>query len=131
MRTGATRFALPSLMLVLATIVVWAAPTVALGQDAFSPAGSMTNARNAPTATLLGSGKVLFAGGDTSSGSIVSPDTSAELYEPTTNAFSRAAIMATARTDHTATLLGSGKVLIAGGSSFTGPALASAELYDP
>ena len=38
--------------------------------------------------------------------------------------------MATARTNHTATLLDSGKVLVAGGSDGTSP-LKSAELYDP
>jgi hypothetical protein len=39
--------------------------------------------------------------------------------------------MATARTGATATLLNSGKVLVAGGLDSTGKALVSAELYDP
>ncbi len=39
--------------------------------------------------------------------------------------------MATARERHTATLLPSGKVLVAGGSDATGASTATAELYDP
>jgi hypothetical protein len=39
--------------------------------------------------------------------------------------------MGTARYDHTATLLPSGKVLAAGGTNFRGDHLSSAELYDP
>ena len=39
--------------------------------------------------------------------------------------------LVTARTDHTATLLPNGKVLVAGGQSPGGSILTSAELYDP
>jgi len=45
--------------------------------------------------------------------------------------WSAAGSLATARYYHTATLLPSGKVLVAGGSSASGGSLASAELYDP
>jgi hypothetical protein len=46
-------------------------------------------------------------------------------------AFTTVGSMATARADHTATLLSSGKVLIAGGRGTNFQPLAEAELYDP
>ena len=58
---------------------------------------------------------------------------STELYDPATNSFAApadTAVMNTARTFATATLLPSGKVLIAGGWGNSGP-LSSTELYDP
>ena len=55
---------------------------------------------------------------------------SAELYDPSAGAFTATGSMSAARYDHTATLLASGKVLIAGGANVVG-LLASAELYDP
>ena len=48
-----------------------------------------------------------------------------------TGLWSRAASLATGREGHTATLLSSGKVLIAGGTDGRGKVLASAEIYDP
>lgn len=45
--------------------------------------------------------------------------------------FATTGSMAEARTNHTATLLTNGKVLVAGGSDSGGSSLSSAELYDP
>src|SRR5437879_275873 len=92
----------------------------------FSPTGSMGTARVRHTSTLLPNGKVLLAGGSPISSSGISL-ASAELYDPATGTFTPTGSMGTARQTHTATLLPTGKVLIAGGSS----TLASAELYDP
>jgi hypothetical protein len=76
---------------------------------------------------LLPNGKVLVAGGETSS---YIPLASAELYDPATGNWTATGSLATARELHTATLLPSGKVLVAGGLGNSG-VRASAELYDP
>jgi N-acetylneuraminic acid mutarotase len=55
---------------------------------------------------------------------------SAELHDPASNTWSPAASLAATRYNHTATLLPSGKLLIAGGYNGTSY-LSSAELYDP
>ena len=55
---------------------------------------------------------------------------SAELYDPASGSWSDTGSLGTARVYHTATLLPSGKVLVAGGVDGSG-VLSSAELYDP
>lgn len=69
----------------------------------------------------------MIATGYSTGGILVS---SAELYNPATRTFSATGSMKTARSFHTATLLNSGMVLLAGGYNNTGP-LGSAELYNP
>lgn len=54
---------------------------------------------------------------------------SVEVYDPATNAWSSASSVVTARQSHTATLLSSGKVLVAG--RVNSGYLASAALYTP
>ena len=98
------------------------------GTGKFTRTGSMKVARQSYTATVLRDGRVLVAGGDTSSGSL----SSAELYDPATGTFRLTGSMTDARRSHTATLLTSGDVLIAGGGGPMGASsLASAELFDP
>ena len=55
---------------------------------------------------------------------------SAELYDPATGRWTPTASLRTPRLNHTATLLGDGTVLVAGGSNSSGM-LRDAELYDP
>jgi len=102
----------------------------------WTPTGSLNIPRRAHTATLLPDGKVLVAGGTREdNGYQVYSITNAELYDPATGTWTATGSLATARGDHTATLLSNGKVLVAGGRpSFSGggnPPIVSAELYDP
>ena len=98
--------------------------------DSWTAAGALANGRSGHTATLLASGKILVTGGTNSNGGYGPPIASAELYDPVSNTWSAAASLNTARFEHTATLLPSGKVLVAGGQGNSGT-LASTELYDP
>ncbi|HET6929299.1 MAG TPA: Ig-like domain repeat protein [Candidatus Acidoferrum sp.] len=92
-------------------------------------ANAMTAARFGASVTLLATGKVLIAGGANSGGVL----NSAELYDPTTDAFTATGNPNSARSGASAALLGTGKVLIVGGSSdgTANGALNSAELFDP
>ena len=56
---------------------------------------------------------------------------SAELFDPVTGSWSSSGSLGTARAVHRATLLSSGKVLVAGGRGSSSDVLNSAELYDP
>jgi hypothetical protein len=100
--------------------------------NTFSPGPSMSLGRSFATATLLPNGKVLIAGGQSVINGTFVVLASTELYDPASNRFSLTgtATMNTGRADATATLLPTGKVLIAGGFTATGGSLASTELYD-
>ena len=69
----------------------------------------MATARRRHTATLLGNGQVLVAGGLGSSDYL----SSAELYDPVKGTWSATGTLISARFDHTATLLNNGQVLVA------------------
>jgi hypothetical protein len=91
------------------------------------PTGSLATARYGHTATPLGDGRVLVAGGYGPGGQRLS---SAEIYDPATGAFTPTSAMATARSGHTATYLTVGRVLVVGGTGDSGT-LSSCELYEP
>jgi len=96
----------------------------------WSTTSSMSTPRQDHTATLLPNGKVLVAGGYTSTSPYYL--SSVEIYDPATGSWSTTSSMSMARSSYTATLLPNGKVLIAGGSTSTSPYyLSSAEIYDP
>jgi uncharacterized protein (TIGR03437 family) len=101
---------------------------------AFTTTGTMNALRANHTATLLPDGNVLISGGSsgisltTTSGTGMSfycCVASAELYDSNSGVFAEIPSMSTARGGHTATLLNSGDVLIAGGG------MATAEVYHP
>jgi hypothetical protein len=98
---------------------------------AFIPTGLMIYARQAHTATLLmqgqRAGQVLITGGSQGRMALQT----AELYNPVSGRFTATGDMLTPRVHHTATLLPSGNVLIAGGADESGRPVSSAELYDP
>jgi len=90
----------------------------------FAPTGSMAEARNSHTATLLMDGTVLVAGGGNNS-------PTAELYDPSTSSFTRTGNMEFGRSGHTATAMtppsGIYCVLVVGGGSLN--PIATAEIY--
>jgi N-acetylneuraminic acid mutarotase len=96
--------------------------------ETWTDTGSMAEARDGQTATLLSDGTVLVAGGQVirnneGQGNLAT----AELYDPTSETWTATATMTEARYGHRATLLLDGRVLVAGGGSTS----ASAELYAP
>ena len=101
----------------------------------WTPTAPMAFSRALHTATLLADGKVLVTGGaSTYHGSNGTVRATAEIYDPRTATWRVAAPISVPRYHHTAVLLPGGRVLIAGGWSFTtnnDPSLATAEIYDP
>jgi hypothetical protein len=83
--------------------------------------------------TLLGTGKVLLAGGLAYSPRPTHSTASASLYDPTAGTWQGTGAMNTARSNLKETLLQSGQVLVSGGNEIGNPSkgLTSAELYQP
>jgi hypothetical protein len=95
----------------------------------FVATGSATVKRYLHTATLLPDGRVLVAGGwdDSTEPCYLA---SVELYDPAAGRFSATGSMAVGRSEHTATRLNNGQILIAGGFQ-TDYSFARGELYAP
>lgn len=102
------------------------------------PTGGIGVAVASHTATLMANGCVLVAGGNAAANDGVAPvpQASGRIYNPQTGAWTGfAGSMATARFNHTATLLNDGRVLLCGGQNTNtdavGNAISSCEFYTP
>ncbi|CAN5339987.1 kelch repeat-containing protein [soil metagenome] len=99
----------------------------------WSTTGSMNFPRTGHTATLLKDGRVLVTGGfdqpDCFPSCEVLMHQTAEIYDPSSGVWSPAGHMTSTRCQHTATLLKSGRILLAGGGC--AGVLSTAEIYDP
>lgn len=98
--------------------------------EVFTRTGSLRQARNDLSLTLMADGKVLAAGGSDATGTLGS----AEIFDPVVGTWTPTGSMAQPRRLQGASLLPSGKVLVSGGEQVEGgtrTSLTSAELFDP
>jgi N-acetylneuraminic acid mutarotase len=106
-------------------------------KEIWKTTGSMSITRNRHTMSVLRNGKVLVAGGWTVQDdlNLAGPVAvnSAELYDPKNGTWTITSPMNYKRSDHTASVLKNGMVLVTGGSkdSAVNDFLYTAELYDP
>jgi N-acetylneuraminic acid mutarotase len=108
--------------------------------NTWTAAAPMSVDREGHVQTTLANGFVLVTGGSNGyDGGSAAVLASTEVYNPATNAWTTAGSMSTARYQHTATLVGSGNVLVVGGSNQPDQPsgcscttyVASVDLYNP
>ena len=114
------------LVLAIATIAGFA---LGAGPDTWSQTGTMTVPLSGHTATLLGSGQVVAAGGCAISSC---PTATSETYDPQSAAWTSAGNLQTARQLHTQTSLQNGQALVVGGCgrSCSNATLTTAERFN-
>jgi hypothetical protein len=95
------------------------------GSGLLQPTGNMRVGRYSHAATVLRDGRVLVSGGYVGSAPNIRSTQTAELYDPSSGAFTPVGDMRVARAGHSATLLSNGKVLIVGGG------VVDAEIFNP
>jgi hypothetical protein len=98
------------------------------GTRLFTNVGRMRLARDLHTATLLPNGRVLVAGGFSTTATSTGATNAAEIYYPDAQVWLPTQIMTSTRSNHTATLLPDGNVLLIGGFAY-GTYLSSAEIF--
>ena len=108
-------------------------PAAEYQDEIFDPASGVSTltgytlqSRDGGTATLLGDGRVLVAGGAPPGSPAVA---TAQILDPQTGTYSETGSMSRPRSSHAAISLDDGRVLVVGGQGSDGPP--SAELYDP
>lgn len=94
-------------------------------------AGGLIVPRRRLAAAQLADGRVLVSGGDDALAAGDAPLASAEIFDPSTDAFAATGPMSVARAEHTLTSLPDGRVLAAGGRTASGDPTATAEVFDP
>lgn len=103
--------------------------------DAWTLTGPVDALRESPVLVTLADGRVLMAGGYRLDGYGLPTDylSSAEIYDPATDAWTPAAAMSEPRLDASAARLADGRVLVAGGHGWPSfpDSSRTAELYDP
>lgn len=110
------------------TTAVFPLTAHAAASGTWNDTGSLAAPRDNHTASLLGNGEVLVAGGENSSSVL----RSAELYNPATGTWSSTGSLSTPRYGATSTTLSDGRVLVAGGSNgVAGGEQTSTEIYNP
>jgi len=101
-------------------------------ENPFVASGDLDQARSGHTAVALNDGTVLVAGGIDADMDILD---SAEIYDPSTGAFTETGSMRLSRTVHAASLLPDGRVLVTGGNRsvnlFLPEPASTAEIFDP
>jgi N-acetylneuraminic acid mutarotase len=98
--------------------------------NSWTVTGSLNFERSVHTATLLANGRVLVVGGVGSAQNFIQIS-SAEIYDPAAGTWSLTASLPGPLSNHTATLLKNGQVLVAGGDTPRIQGTAAAQLYVP
>jgi hypothetical protein len=98
----------------------------ALGPGSYTAAGSVSMSHVGPRLTRLLDRRVLLTGGTPQAGNTTDSQHTAEIWNPTTRAWSAAGKLGAQRVRHAQALLPSGKVLVVGGLGES-----SAEIFDP